>query len=263
MKLILSTLSVLFLTCGLHAGHVFKMEQKEEGKNPSARQIEISVDGKNMKVLSSSDNALVVYRGSEDEVLFIDNAKKQYYTIDRETIANMGKQLAAARAQMEEALKQVPEAQREMMKRMMPAMPEAKTAPEFRVEKTGEKKDVGGYATTKVIIYTDGAKTAEMWLAPLDKVKGAESLMNSTKAFGDFFSEMMQQMAGMQQVQASSQQLMAQMGKLDGFPVLTRSFENGKHVSTTNLLGVEEKILPASEFTAPSGYKKQNIQMPQ
>lgn len=263
MKLIATTLAYVFLSCALQAGYVFKMEQKDEGKNQSSRQIEISVDGKNMKVHSAADNALVVYRGAEDEVLFVDNSKKQYYTIDRKTMENMGKQLAAARAQMEEALKQVPEAQREMMKRMMPAMPEKPAIPEFRVEKTSEKKEVNGFNATKAIIYSDGVKTAEVWLAPLNKVKGAEELMTSTKAFGEFFSEMMEQLAGMNQMQDSSQQLMTQMGKLDGFPVVTRNFENGKHVSTTTLSGVEEKKLPASEFNAPAGYKKQKLQMPQ
>ena len=67
-----------------------------------------------------------------------------------------------------------------------------------------------------------------------------------------FFTEIMKSVVGFNQAANPVNQMMAQMGKVDGFPILTKHFENGQVVSMSKLKDVEEKDLE-EDFLSDKG----------
>jgi len=49
------------------------------------------------------------------------------------------------------------------------------------------------------------------------------------------------------------------IGKIEGYPVLTRIFSNGTIVTESRLTGVEEKSVSMQEFDPPKDYVKKDF----
>ena len=54
----------------------------------------------------------------------------------------------------------------------------------------------------------------------------------------------------------------AHVREIDGFPVSTKEFEDGKVTDETTLKSVEERSLDPAVFEPPAGYRKQAMGMP-
>ncbi|MDH3785218.1 MAG: hypothetical protein OEV00_07800 [Acidobacteriota bacterium] len=207
----------------------------------------------------------VIFDGDRKEMVVIDHDSQGYYVIDKATMGQISTQVNAAMAQMEEALKNVPEDQREMMKQMMeknmPGVGTKAKKPANELKKTGEKATKNGYPCVKYEVWRDGAKTQELWVTNWSNVKGADEMVETFETMASFFNEFMEALPNMADGPADDN-VFAHMNELNGFPVVTRAFEGGELQSETVLESVTERDMDPDAFEPPSGYKRQTMGMP-
>lgn len=212
-------------------------------------------DGK-MRTGSESDGNYVIFDAASQSFTAVDVGKKQYSVITEETMEKLGNVMNEAMSQMEAQLAQMPEGQREQMRKMMSsmmgnAMPETKSVPKLSIRQTGEKgqSKLGGCKWVQVL--KDDQLDSEACLA------GAKSL-GVDEADLEVFAAMQAFVQTLASHFPMIDQDMMDFSGWDGksLPVLTRR-ANGQQ--EMELLDLSTDDLDPDFFAVPAGFKKQKI----
>lgn len=99
----------------LLAGVVFEVETKDHGASPPRVEThQMSAEGRLLKMEVDSggrgSKGEVIFRGDRREMVIVDHDEKSFFVMDEEGVREMAAQIGAAMSQIEEALKNVPEA---------------------------------------------------------------------------------------------------------------------------------------------------------
>jgi hypothetical protein len=146
MKNIAVFLFALLLSIPATAGVVYEIEVTDhEQSPPKSESIETAVEGRLLKMGvpagGRGGDGEMIYRGDRREMIWVDHDRKSYFVIDEETMKAFSAQINEAMEMMEQALANVPEAQRpmieEMMKKKMPQTQKVER-PKTELQKTGE-----------------------------------------------------------------------------------------------------------------------------
>lgn len=254
----------------LSAGVVFTLSTKDL-KNPEGSGLaQMYVDGKNLKIDftgSTSGSGSMIFRGEEKTILMIDNKRKQYVEMDEAAITKLSNQMNQAMAQMNEALKNVPPAQRAMMEDMMKErmgalMPKAEGKIPTTLEKGTKNKTIAGYDTKHFIQKRGTQITNEFWIADWEAMKEGKDVMGAFEDMSAFLNKMMDAISqGPINFMDSmmDDNMFQQIEELGGFPVSSINYDNGTPSKESTLESIEAKDLAKSTFTAPKGYKKQRM----
>jgi len=210
----------------------------------------------------------VLFLGDTDEMYMIDHDDKTYIVMDREQIEALGKQLNEAMQQMEEALKNVPEAQRAMMEKMMKGkMPAGDYEPPSPAVVTdlGESGEVNGIACDWKQVSRDDVLEEKACVCDQGAIAGGEEMVALANEMRDF-AEGLMKMAN----QASSFSMLgggtmgdfsSLTGDLGGFPLISEHYDGeGKLMRRSTFESADEVSIPDEEFTPPSEYKRQTLQ---
>ena len=156
----------LLVASPLWAGVVFEVETTYRDRVESTAT---SVEGRNLKMeiasKSQRDKGEMIYRGERREMVVVDHEDKSYVVMDEEAMKQIAGQVGQAMAQMQEALKNVPEGQREMVEKMMKErMPQAQAPqrPKSELKKTSERATHNGYPCVKYEVQRGGRKVREL-----------------------------------------------------------------------------------------------------
>jgi hypothetical protein len=264
-----------------HAGVVFKLETTyQSGSESQVEESQLFVLSPNLKMgimtgSASSKGEIpdeMIFRGDRKQMIVVQHSEKTYLVIDPETMEKISSQMPKADAEMQQAMKDMqkqmaelsPE-QRKMMEKMlkdkMPpgaAVGSERPRPEFR--KTHEEKTIDGYPCVRYDVYLGKDKTQELWVTDWKNIKGSKELMSVFKDMSDFYAQMMKsldKMAG--GLLSPERNPMEDLASIDGFPVVTRNYADGKLESETVLKSVAERDLDPADFEAPKGYKLQTM----
>jgi len=211
----------------------------------------IRVQDGNLRVSSRGDGT-VIMKG--DSIYVLDDKSKVYREMDRATLESYAKQASSMMAQMRERMAAMPPQQREMMEKMMggmaPGMGSAKPDV-YEARNTGRSDKVDGRACQVVNLLRNGTVTEELCVVPFSTLPGKEDLQAAFKRLAEVFE-------GLTSAMPNAQNDMKIRGSIDGFPIRTRSFANGKPDGTEQVLKTwVEEAIPAAMFSAPAGYKKE------
>lgn len=249
----------------LLAGVVYDIEVKNHNQSPpTTESVQASVEGRNLKmgIASSGRSGAgdMVYRGASREMLAIDHSKKSYFLMDEAGIEQLAGQVSGAMAQMEEALKNLPEDRRamveEMMKKRMPAQQPARPKSELR--KTSETGVQNGYPCVKYEVFESGRKVRELWVTDWSNVEGGDEVVTAFEDMAGFFQQLLDAMPQMGQAAPAADSAFARLEELGGFPVVTREFaDDGTLETESTLRSASRRTIDAAEFEPPSGYKRQ------
>lgn len=251
------------------AGVVFEVEAKDhDASPPRVETSEMAVQGRNLKMGIASGGhraqGAMIYRGDRREMVVIDHADKSYMVIDEETMRQLADQMAGINDQIAEALKSVPEDQRakveKMMQQRMPAQPPQRSQSEVR--KTGERGSHAGYPCVRYDVLRDGQKIRELWVTDWGNVEGGDAVKEVFLDMAKFFEELMdatQDTMGGSDLFAGGENPVEGFTELDGFPVVTRSFEGGDLESETRLRSARRQSLDPAGFEPPAGYKRRQM----
>lgn len=268
-------LSIVFTTLfsgSVLAGVVFEIEVTDHtGSDPVSEQTTAVSDGTNFKMeIPAERNGQagdMIYRGDRREMVIVDHDDKSYMVMDEETMQRLGGQINQAMKQMEEAMKNVPPAQREMMERMMKErMPQmmSQSVPKFEVRKTDESNSVNGYDALRYDMLRDGRKVREMWVADWDEIEGGEEAAKAFEDMASFFQDMMDSLSSMSSMPGMADAMgdnpFSRMKEIGGFPVLTRELSDGGSLESESVLrSATRRDVDPAEFEPPAGYKRRSM----
>jgi hypothetical protein len=187
----------------------------------------------------------------------IDDQKKTYMEMDKATMQAMAAKAKAALAQMQERMKSLPPEQRAMMEKMMQGkLPGAgASAAVFDTKNTFKTDMVEGRKCTIWNMLKDGQIIAEICAVPFNTLPGKEDLQKSFKELGEAFE-------GLASMAPDGSAEIKVRNSIDGYPVRTRTYLNGKPTDSENVLkSWSEEAIPAVMFDVPKGYTRR--EMPQ
>ncbi|MCA9422194.1 MAG: hypothetical protein KC592_14320 [Nitrospira sp.] len=259
---------VLGIQTAVCAGVIFHVETTFPNRTEiPARTDAMTVDGKKLKMTmndAGNTQTTVIYRGDREEMLLINHGDHTWRAMDKATMINLGQQISPAMEQMqkkmEEAMKNMPPERRAMMEKMFagqginPAMMGGKV--EMQVKKTGERQTINGYGCVQYETWRESEKVAEHCVSDWKQVPGSQEARGVFQDMAAFSQEVWQ---GAFKNGGGPASFFESIGKIEGYPVLTRIFSNGIIVTESRLTGVEEKSVSVQEFDPPKGYVKKDF----
>jgi len=245
----------------VRAGVVLEIQTTDLGNVAAqARVVEMFFSHGFMKMAPNPESE-VVYNQVANSMTIITHSKKVYMVMDKNFATSVKSQMDRA---MAEALAKVPAEQREMLEKMMQQpmgqmdSPAAPAAADIR--QTRRKDTVNGFECIYYEYYEEEHKTREYCVAQWDALGSGEDISGVVRAMAKFSTELAQEFSNMAAVPMSSGPF-ADMSDIDGFPVLTRRFSDGRAVEETVLTKVTNKTIADSEFQPPAGYVERNMGM--
>ncbi len=202
-----------------------------------------------------SDGTYVIIDLTKREMIEVNPAKRQYSVIK---IDEIKKEMDQAMSKMKEQLAGLPPEQRAMIEQMMGEMMGSKAAPgSVTVKKTGQHAKVAGFRADQYRIMQNGKPVMEVWLSP-DLLKYMKKEMDSAKikAFEramDSLDEMLSMMP------MGSDNVFKKMKELEKKGHIVKEVDlsdHGKPTVVSQVVAVQRRSIPRSEFLVPSGYKK-------
>lgn len=230
------------------------------------------VEGDRMRMDTQGENgklaSTVIFLGETDEMNMIDHKKKTYMVMDRERIEALGKQMGQVMQQMEEALAQVPPEQRAMMERMMKGKMAAEdyTPPSPPVvTDLGESGSVNGIACQWKQVTRDDVLSQKACVCDEGAIPGGKAMVALAHEMRDFSEGLMRiaksasgvQMFGGGTIGDVAASMTADLG---GFSLISEDYDGEeKLMRRSTFESADEVSIPATEFTPPSDYKRQEL----
>jgi hypothetical protein len=265
----LSALCSLLGVCSpVLAGSVLELTTAEFREDPPLiGTVEISTqDGMSrMEVTSVSNNeaGAVIFRDDVRQLIALDHEERQYYVLDEAGMQQMASQVNSAMQQMQQALADLPPEQRamaeQMMKQHIPVPAPQSEAEPAKVQKTGDNDTINGFACEYYEVTQEGRKIRDLCVTDWDSIEGGREAAESMLAMADFFDDMAKAFAdgsGMD-VMGDQRDLFAHMRELDGYPVLSREFDDLSEVESESILkSAKTRTFDAAFFSPPEGYSE-------
>lgn len=203
----------------------------------------------------NSSRVSMIFLG--DRFLILEHSNKSYMVMDEAMLDEVSTQISAAMEQMEAQLANVPPEQRAMMEKMMQGMMGQHNVPTAgpRIEATGAGR-WQSYDCKNYSVYEGAQKTQDICAATLDQLAGGEEMMQAFRRMSVFITKMTESMPMQSSDGINPGELMDQ---IDGFPVHTIEYENGKVTAEVSLESVTEQNLDQGLFSAPEDYRRQDL----
>ena len=244
---------------------VFNIKVTSHGETAQAPEsIQMFAEGEFIKMGMSAGEVgtegEVIFSRDRSEMMIVDHSSNGYFVMNEEAVGQIAEQINQAMAQMQEMLKDMPAEQREMAEKMMQQqMSGAATQeeqPESELKKTNEKATHSGYPCVKYELWRDGALLHELWVTEWKNIKGGAQIAETFESMALFFNKLMEAIPSMGGSEALDvdDNLFSQMHQFNGFPVVSRSFVDGKLNNETMLESVTEQDMDPDAFEPPEGY---------
>jgi hypothetical protein len=259
-------MSVALTAAPAWAGVVMEMNAID-GSGNETEENTIYAEGEQIRLDNlggAGEQVSMIFRG--DHLVMLNHDEKEYYLIDEETLEHLNSQMSEAMRMMEEQLANVPPEQRAMVEKMMQGKMQemgmtsdgaASAPPAPRVEKSGSE-NWQGYPCVKYSVIEGELKSQEVLATPMTRIEGAEEMKESFKALAVFLQKMTESFKAGPFAQAGQTPLEL-LEEIDGFPVVTRYFEDGEITREVFLESSSTRSLESSLFEVPKGYKKRDI----
>lgn len=207
---------------------------------------------------SSSGAREVIYRADQGKLWIVDGATKTYRVIDKQQMAELGQKMNEALAGLAAEIDKLPPEQRARVEQLMMGEKPSLNHPADEFRKTDRKQTIDGLECVGYDYYRADQKSGEAWLASWSQVGLDPKTFEVFGSFQQFFAP-----AG---AAANSPALkrelradLANLSRLDGFPVLIRDVQDTKIVSESRMKVLDKSPLPDDRFTVPAGYTEQAL----
>jgi hypothetical protein len=263
MKRIFGTMALaatLLATSGsLQAANGLLIVEKTTGAGPAPTTNQIQIEANRMRAESTGANGgkqIVVFDGTRQVLMMVDDAKKTYTEITKEDAEKLGAQMSAAMAQLKQQMDAMPPEQRAQMQQMMGRMGgAAMAAPKTTYKKTGTAT-VGKWTCDKYEGYEGEKKTSEVCTVDTKAFGLTPADLNVTQQMAEFFKKIVPQMANQMFSVGNAEQ--------QGYPgvPVRRTYTVGGREITSEIADVSRQSFPDASYAAPAGYAKTEFSMP-
>lgn len=213
---------------------------------PESQRLEIGAAAVRM---SRADSASwLLYRDDEQAIYIVDDAQRSYQRVDRSAAESIMAQIKRLQAEVERQLAALPPDQREMMRSMMPKVPEF-TPGSYRLDVQENEGKAAGYACKNVIVYRDESAVEEMCLSRVKALGLVDQDMQMLKRMGGILSQVA--------ANFGADAMATVLEKVEGIPVEHR--DPGARQAKLQLLKVQSGTQPERRFSVPQGYQQQSL----
>jgi len=259
-------LASLAICATAQAGVYLESVDKELDGSGTPATSKMWFDGGRMRTERNERN------GGVDVVIFknqslytLDSKSKSYRVIDKATAEKMGAQVSAAKKQMEARMAAMPPEQRKKMEEMMAKlgkggagamMPGAKQ-PERTLKNSGRTETVAGIKCTVWEAFEEGKKEEELCAAAPGSIPGGDDVIKTFRDISAMLSSFTDKLGA-----RAGNEPWRDMETINGVPILTRDFDDGKATSETRLTVVRKESVSGSSFEVPAGYEEKKLPFP-
>ena len=208
----------------------------------------------------------MIFLGQERRLVAIDHARKSFVEIDENVVVGMDERMKNAMGRAHEQARKLPPGQREAMEqRLSERMAASRLQPPASIEvrRTDERDTLDGRPATKHVVFRDGEKIREVWTTPWSGIEGGEELRPAFAELVSFVDELQTVVDRLLTSAGGSLSIasgpFAAMERMDGFPVLATSFEEGREVLRTVFTSSRRLALDPSTFEPPEGYRSRIV----
>jgi len=229
--------------------------QELDGKSPEVSNT-IHLDKDRVRINTGSNpDQYFIYRGDKKIFLTVNLKDKSYMEITEKEFREMSVKMDEAMKKMKENLEKMPPEQRKMMEGMMAKMmPGGADAPKTVYKKAGAGGRINGWITDKYEGTRGGARHSEIWTVPPKELKLEEADFQVLKDMAGFFEKFAKNMEGM---------LGDKDNGLQGMPVKTVTYTDGKAGFRTELKEAKQEALAPGLFEVPAGLTRKEMGKPQ
>jgi len=218
-------------------------------------QVILVQDGKIRMQIPKTAGGMIL----KNSILYVlDDKKKTYMEMDKETMKKGAEQAGAAMKQMQDRMAKMTPEQRAQMEKAMgghlpPGMMSGKPDT-WDVKNTGKTDTSEGRKCTIWTLNKNGQLHEELCVVPFSSLPGKED-------FEKTFKELAESFAGMASGLPGAGDAAKARNSINGYPVRTRFFEPSgaeRAMETVVTKWVEESV-PAATFDVPAGYQKKEM----
>jgi hypothetical protein len=191
------------------------------------------------RIKNTSEGFVWILNGNSDEVIFINNEQKTY------SHGKTDEYCKSLSAMFEQIIKEIPEEQRMMMDKNKKSSKQ-----DVSIVKSGDGGNIAGYKTVKYKVLVGGELFKEIWQSSDSSLmKEYNPLIPLLKKFNSCMNSMEMEF---------SPENTPEYQKLweTGIDLKSVRHELGNSSAETNVVQLNEKTIPESEFETPLGYKK-------
>jgi hypothetical protein len=218
------------------------------------------VEGGNGRFVDEAGRATII---KGNTMYIVDDSDQTYIAFDKATMEQLAKQISAAMDRMKEQLAKMPPEQREQIEAMMaktPGMGGENQKWVVEAFDTGKSDKVDGRACRVWDVKRNGELDDQLCVVPYSQLPGKENFQAVFANFARVFEEMAKSVPMLAGVMSNE---FGAQSKVNGFPVRSRGYENGKLGDEEQLVKVwREESIPASLFEIPAGYKPKKMPAP-
>lgn len=225
-----------------------------DGKKPAVTNT-IHLDQDRVRIdAGSNTDQYFLYRGDKKLFVSVNLKDKSYMEITEQEFKEMAAKMEEAMSKMKANLEKMPPEQRKMMEEMMAKMmPGAGNGAKTTYKKAGAGGKINGWETDKYIGTREGAKQSEIWTAKPKSLDLEEADFQVLKDMAKFFERFAKNMEGM---------LGDKSNGLDGMPVKTITYQDGKPGFESEIKEVKKEALAAGLFEVPAGLTQKKMAGP-
>jgi hypothetical protein len=255
-KLIFAATALLAATTALAGVRIETVTRDIKTKVAEAGAQTIMVqDGKIRMNMPKSAGGMIL----KNSVMYVlDDKKKTYMEMDKETLEKTADQAGAAMKQMQEQMSKMTPEQRAQMEKMMggklpPGMMSGKTDT-WDARNTGKTDTSEGRKCQVWTLNKNGKLHEELCVVPFGSLPGKED-------FEKTFKELAESFEGMADALPGAGDSIKARNSVKGYPVRVRFFEptGAERAMETVVTKWVEESLPSSTFDVPAGYKKKEM----
>ncbi len=257
---VLSFIALTLLSPLVHAGVVMEMVTRDMAGEETDRS-KFYAQSKRVRMDQRADGAgdnSMIFLG--DKFVYLNHKDRSYIVMDEAMLEQVSTQIDDAMKEMEAQLAGMPPEQRAMVEQMMKGRmqgmmgQQADKAREPRIESMGSSK-WQSYKCKHYAVFEGAEKTQEVCAAKLDDVDGADEVMEAFVGMAAYVKKMTESLPMMKNDSLNPGELMKQ---IDGFPVHTVDYVNGRAEREMSLDSVVEQELDPSLFAVPKDYRRED-----
>jgi hypothetical protein len=228
--------------------------QREGDKEYPATAIFAVEKGRVAAIMKGSRSNRMLFDEKAQVLRMVSDDDKTYVDLDKDWRA--GADPSGMMATMQKQLEQMPAAQRAQAEQMLKgAMGSMQSAPPLEYVWTKDKQKAAGYECTMVEGMRGPNKVTEYCGTPSDDFKMSDAERHTMLDMQSYLRNFMIMVKNSDDATRAFQW----DTKVDGYPVITRCYNNGKVTLDLTLQSVNRKPLSDDVFALPSGFKKMEM----
>jgi hypothetical protein len=215
------------------------------------------VEGGNGRFVDQEGRATII---KGNTLVIVDDRDQTYVAFDKATMEQLAKHISDNLERVKSQLSKLPPEQRAQIEAMMaktPGMGGDDQKWVVEVVDTGKSDKVDGRTCRIWDVKRNGELDDQLCVVPYSQLPGKENFQDVFANFAKVFEEMAKSVPALAGVMNNE---FGAQAKVNGFPVRSRAYENGKLGDEEQLVKEwREESIPASMFEIPAGYKPKKM----